>query len=194
MPLLATGLTRGGAAAWGTQGTPETLERAALAKCLREAGASPDVLECKAPRFWALRPGALVGTLTVRVTESADEQRVLQYVHSVFETNLGHCHLTVQVRERPKCRPGRRSREGSVVAFAERKTADICAACPESTLHMLGMRGSDGAAASLVPSVTEPRVWFKGWWKTRHPETSSNHRADPILDGIASMHDNTHLT
>mmetsp|Transcript_12138 Transcript_12138/g.25477 ORF Transcript_12138/g.25477 Transcript_12138/m.25477 type:complete len:346 (+) Transcript_12138:367-1404(+) len=81
------------------QGTPETLERAALAKCLREAGSSTSVLECRVPRFWALRPGALVGTLVVRVTESADEQKVLQHIHSVFETNLGHCHLTVQVEK-----------------------------------------------------------------------------------------------
>ena len=47
--------------------------------------------------MWSLRPGALVGTLTVIVTKSAEEQRVLRHIHSVFEANLGHCHLTVQV-------------------------------------------------------------------------------------------------
>jgi len=81
------------------QGTPETLERAALAKCLREAAATPGVLECKVPRVWSLRPGALVGTLTVIVTKSVEEQRVLRHIHSVFEANLGHCHLTVQVEK-----------------------------------------------------------------------------------------------
>lgn len=80
------------------QGVPRTVERLALAKCLRDAGAGEGVLEVREPRFWELRPGALVGTLTVRVGREADEQRALRHVHSVFYNNLGPLNLTVQVR------------------------------------------------------------------------------------------------
>eukprot|EP00241_Pyramimonas_parkeae_P007063 CAMPEP_0114233314 /NCGR_PEP_ID=MMETSP0058-20121206/5094_1 /TAXON_ID=36894 /ORGANISM="Pyramimonas parkeae, CCMP726" /LENGTH=311 /DNA_ID=CAMNT_0001344887 /DNA_START=733 /DNA_END=1669 /DNA_ORIENTATION=- len=79
------------------QGVPRTVERLALAKCLRDAGAGEGVLEVREPRFWELRPGALVGTLTVRVGREADEQRALRHVHSVFYNNLGPLNLTVQV-------------------------------------------------------------------------------------------------
>jgi len=81
------------------QGVPRTVERLALAKCLRDAGAGEGVLEVREPRFWELRPGALVGTLTVRVGREADEQRALRHVHSVFYNNLGPLNLTVQVEK-----------------------------------------------------------------------------------------------
>jgi Co/Zn/Cd efflux system component len=81
------------------QGVPETVERVALNKCLRDAMAIDGVLDCHAPRFWALHPGALVGTLTVRVVAAADEQKVLREVHAVFESALGCSNLTVQVEK-----------------------------------------------------------------------------------------------
>ena len=88
---------------WGVvrmyaQGVPEAVERVALNKCLRDATAIDGVLNCHAPRFWALHPGALVGTLRVRVA-AADEQKVLREVHAVFDSALGCSNLTVQVEK-----------------------------------------------------------------------------------------------
>lgn len=81
------------------QGVPEAVERVALNKCLRDATAIDGVLNCHAPRFWALHPGALVGTLRVRVAAAADEQKVLREVHAVFDSALGCSNLTVQVEK-----------------------------------------------------------------------------------------------
>lgn len=81
------------------QGVPEAVERHALDKCVRDATALAGVLECRQPRFWALHPGALVGTLTVRVAATADEQWVLRNVHAVFASALGCTNLTVQVEK-----------------------------------------------------------------------------------------------
>lgn len=83
------------------QGTPESLECAALRKCVREASAGEGVQECSMGRFWALHPGSLVGTMQVKVQQEVDEQRILRHVHSVFESNLGPTNLTVQVTKDP---------------------------------------------------------------------------------------------
>ena len=50
-------------------------------------------------RFWAMAPGALVGTLQLRADPDADEVAVARAVRAAYETRLGRINLTVQVEK-----------------------------------------------------------------------------------------------
>ena len=79
------------------QSTPEEVHAAALERCLQEALAVRGVVACIDARFWAMAPGALVGTLALRIGEEADDAAVLRLVRSAYESRLGSVNLTVQL-------------------------------------------------------------------------------------------------
>ncbi|CAI5472572.1 unnamed protein product [Closterium sp. Yama58-4] len=78
------------------QMAPAGISEPALHKCIRHVAAYEGVEECIEHRFWAVVPGHVVGTLTVRVREGVDEQKVLEHVHSIFN-DIGVRDLTVQI-------------------------------------------------------------------------------------------------
>ncbi|GJP48627.1 hypothetical protein CLOM_g7918 [Closterium sp. NIES-68] len=78
------------------QMAPAGISEPALHKCIRHVAAYEGVEECFEHRFWAVVPGHVVGTLTVRVRQGVDEQKVLEHVHSIFN-DIGVRDLTVQI-------------------------------------------------------------------------------------------------
>ena len=68
-----------------------------LYKTLKEASHVDGVLETCDEHFWANSPGEFVGTLTLRVNHSADENLVLERVTQMFSHIVSH--LTIQVEK-----------------------------------------------------------------------------------------------
>ena len=66
-----------------------------LDKCLREASTLDGVLEFRHEHFWTLGFGNLVGSLHVRIRRDANEQLVLQHLHTRLSNLLSD--LTIQV-------------------------------------------------------------------------------------------------
>jgi hypothetical protein len=80
------------------QTTPGHL-RAALNKCARETLTVDGILEITEEHFWTQAPGAVVGSLIVRVRSDAKESEVLGRVRGIYARLVAD--LTVQVEKDP---------------------------------------------------------------------------------------------
>jgi len=79
------------------QTTPSSL-KGRLDKCLREASAFDNVLECTKQNFWELSPGVCIGSLHFLTKAGANEQAVLQHVYRCFSQSPPVvAQLTVQI-------------------------------------------------------------------------------------------------
>jgi Co/Zn/Cd efflux system component len=88
------------------QTTPENV-LVQLGRCVSEASKLEDVLECVGEHFWTVCPPSgsskvhVIGSIKVRVVESANEQTVLRNVQRVFaEKKSFTIELTIQVEKR----------------------------------------------------------------------------------------------
>lgn len=89
------------------QTTPESV-LVQLGRCVSEASKLEDVLECHGEHFWTVCPPIsssskvhVIGSIKVRVVESANEQTVLRNVQRVFaEKKAFTIELTIQVEKR----------------------------------------------------------------------------------------------
>ncbi|CAA7403439.1 unnamed protein product [Spirodela intermedia] len=77
------------------QAAPATVPPSALNKCWRQISAREDVLEISRARFWELVPGHVVGSLSIRMKEGADDAPVLQFARSLYH-DLGIHDLAIQ--------------------------------------------------------------------------------------------------
>ena len=70
-----------------------------LDRCRREVSAVDGVLEVNQEHYWTQSPGVVVGSIHVRIRNSADEQAILATVHRVFQRHV--THLTIQIDKDP---------------------------------------------------------------------------------------------
>lgn len=66
---------------------------------LAELCSIPGVISYREPHFWIFDQHELVGTLHVQVSETADEQTVLQHCLSTLKSHIGVQNLTVQIEK-----------------------------------------------------------------------------------------------
>ncbi|PIM98225.1 hypothetical protein CDL12_29297 [Handroanthus impetiginosus] len=78
------------------QMAPSSIPSSALSKCWRQVSSREDITEISQARFWELVPGHVVGSISLRVKQGADDRPILQYVHGLYH-DLGIQDLTVQI-------------------------------------------------------------------------------------------------
>jgi hypothetical protein len=128
------------------QTAPETV-LVQLGRCVSEASKLEDVLECHGEHFWTVCPPSasakahVIGSIKVRVVESANEQMVLRNVQRVFaEKKAFTIDLTIQVEKRSLIEGGSSgSSIGSGFQQSISPTVTNVTQQPESTIISIGV-------------------------------------------------------